>query len=203
MNGTLAPTIILSAPQGWGKTRRKHQLQVEFNCRHVIDNWHPNLGICPGALHLTSMHPGDLEDFGIAPEDIHRRGWPCARDLHRPSAPLHAQAGNIFWPLLQLLFIIFAVISIGFALSASHLLDDVSTARWLDSLTISDHSTEVAVAQDLEEAQRDEQHHQRLNVMARAICGNADWEELGSGAIQCIPRRGLKPYAVQLAGAQP
>lgn len=198
-----APTIILSAPQGWGKTRQKYQLQVEFKCLRVVDDWHPNLGICPGALHLTSMHPGDLEDFGIAPEDIHRRGWPCARDLHRPTAPLRAQAGNIFWPLLQLLFIIFAVISIGFALSASHLLDDVSAANWLDSLTISDHSTEVAVAQDLEEAQRNEQRLLHKNALYRAICGNAEWDELGSGVIQCNPRHGLKPYAVQLAGAQP
>lgn len=195
-----APTIILSTPLDWGNSQRKAALQVEFNCRHVINDWHPSLGTCPGALHLTSMHPGDLEDFGIAPEDIHRRGWPCARDLHRPQ---RAQAGNIFVPLLGLIFFLFVVGSFGFVLSASHLLDEHSTARWLDSLTISDHSTEVAIAQDLEEAQRSDQHRQRINVMARAICGNAEWEELGSGAIQCNPRRGLKPYTVQLAGAQP
>lgn len=195
-----APTIILSAPQGWGKTRRKHQLQVEFNCRHVIDNWHPNLGICPGALHLTSMHPSDLEGYGIAPEDIHSRGWPCARDLRYPQ---RAQAGDIFLPLLGLIFFIFVVGGVGLMLSTSYLLDEHSTAHWLDSLSISDHSTEIAVAQDLEEAQRSDQRRQRKNAMARAICGNAEWDELGSGVIQCNPRRGLKPYAVQLAGAQP
>ncbi|OGO99927.1 MAG: hypothetical protein A2Z93_14395 [Curvibacter sp. GWA2_64_110] len=186
-----APTIILSAPQGWGKTRQKAALQVEFKCRHVIDDWHPSLGTCPGALHLTSMHPGDLEDFGIAPEDIHRRGWPCARDMHRPQ---RAQAGNIYTPLLSLLLSIFAAVLLGLLLASSF---------HLDTFTISDHSTEVAVAQDLEDAQRGEQQRQRLNVMARAICGNAEWEELGSGAIQCNPRHGLKPYAVRLAGAQP
>ncbi len=191
MNAAPAPTIILSAPQGWGKTRQKAALQVEFKCHRVIDDWHPSLGTCPGALHLTSMHPGDLEDFGIAPEDIHRRGWPCARDLNRPQ---QAQAGNVALAMLALMGPLLLVVLIGFALSASH---------HLDAFTISDHSTEVAVAQDLEDAQRGEQHRQRMNVMARAICGNAEWEELGSGAIRCIPRRGLKPYAVQLAGAQP
>ncbi|PHM20958.1 MAG: hypothetical protein CK604_00675 [Curvibacter sp. PD_MW3] len=189
-----APTIIFSAPQGWGKGLKRAALQVEFGCRHVIDDWHPNMGICPGALHLTSMHPTDLEGYGIAPEDIHRRGWPCARDLHRPTAPQRAQTGNVALAMLALMGPLLLVVLIGFALSASH---------HLDAFTISDHSTEVAVAQDIEEAQRGEQQRQRLNVMARAICGNAEWEELGSGAIRCIPRRGLKPYAVQLAGAQP
>lgn len=73
----------------------------------------------------------------------------------------------------------------------------------LDALTITDHSTEVAIAQDLEEAQRSDQHRQRINVMARALCGNAEWDELGSGAIQCKPRRGIKPHVVQVAGVQP
>lgn len=189
-----APTIILSTPLDWGNPQRKAALQVEFNCRHVINDWHPRLGTCPGALHITSMHPGDLEDFGIAPEDIHRRGWPCARDLLRPTAPLRAQAGNVALAMLALMGPLLLVVLIGFALSASH---------HLDAFTISDHSTEVAVAQDLEEAQRSEQRLLRKNAFYRAICGNAEWEELGSGAIQCNPRHGLKPYAVQLAGAQP
>lgn len=186
-----APTIILSAPQGWGKTRQKAALQVEFKCHRVIDDWHPSLGTCPGALHLTSMHPTDLEDFGIAPEDIHRRGWPCSRDLNRPQ---RAQAGHIYTPLLSLLLSIF-----GAVLLASIM----ATSFHLDALTISDHSTEQAVAQDLEQAQQQEQRQARLNAIYRALCGNAGWQELGGGAIQCIPRRGLKPYAVQLAGAQP
>lgn len=195
-----ATTIILSAPQGWGKTRQKYQLQVEFKCRHVIDDWHPNLGTCPGALHLTSMHPSDLEGYGIAPEVIHSRGWPCTRDLRHPQ---RAQAGNIFLPLLGLIFFLFVVGGVGLLLSASYLLDEHPTARWLDSLTISDHSTEVAVAQDLEEAQRSEQRRLRKSAIYRAICGNAEWQELGSGVIQCNPRHGINPYAVQLAGAQP
>lgn len=195
-----AAAIILSAPQGWGKTRQADQLQAEFNCRHVVDEWHPCMGLRPGALHLTSMHPGDIEDFGIPAEDIHRRGWPCARDQHRPQ---RTQAGNIFLPLLGLIFFLFVVGGVGLLLSASYLLDEHPTARWLDSLTISDHSTEVAVAQDIEEAQRSEQRHQRKNAIYRAICGNAEWDELGSGVIQCKPRHGLQPYAVQLAGAQP
>lgn len=194
MSAAPAPTIILSAPQGWGKTRQKAALQVEFNCRHVIDNWHPRMGTCPGALHLTSMHPGDLEDFGIAPEDIHRRGWPCARDLHRPRRVPSAQAGNIAPALLALFGPLLLVALIGFALGASH---------HLDGFTISDHSTEVQIAQDMEQAQRDEQRRERLHTIYRAICGNGEWEELGGNAIRCLPRRGLPAHIAQLPEGRP
>lgn len=114
--------------------------------------------------------------------------------MNAPTTPQRAQAGNVAMAMLALMGPLLLVVLIGFALSASH---------HLDAFTISDHSTEVAVAQDLEEAQRSEQHLLRKNAFYRAICGNAEWKELGSGAIQCIPRRGLKPYAVQLAGVQP
>ena len=189
-----AAAVILSAPQGWGKTRRKHQLQVEYNCHHVIDDWHPRMGLCPGALHLTSMHPGDLEDYGIAPEAIQRRGWPCQRDLVPASHVAVAQAGHIFAPLLSLMLSIFGAVLMAAVLASSFN---------LDTLRITDHSTELAVAQDLEDAQREEARRARMNQVYRAICGNAEWEELPGGAVRCLPRKGIRPHTVQLAGAQP
>jgi len=182
-----AAPIILSTPHGAGKVVNAEALRQEHGCSHVVADWHPCMGLQAGALHLTNMHPGDLEDWGIDVSAIKLHGWA------RAAVPM-AQAGYIFAPLAGLLLSTF-----GTVLLASIL----STSFHLDSLTISDHSTEVAVAQDLEQAQREEQRRASLNVIYRAVCGNAEWEELGSGAIRCLPRRGIDPYVVQLAGAQP
>jgi hypothetical protein len=102
--------------------------------------------------------------------------------------------GPIFAPLLSLLLSIFSAVLLAFILASSF---------HLDALTISDHSTEVAAAQDLEQAQREEQRREHLNTVYRAICGNADWEELGSGAVRCLPRRGHRPHVEQVAEVQP
>jgi len=185
-----AAPIILSTPQGAGKAVDAEALRLQYGCTHVVDDWHPRMSLQPGGLHLTNIHPGDLEDWGIDANAIKLHGW--ARKATQPMAP--AQAGHIFTPLLGLLLSLFGAILLAFILASSF---------HLDALTISDHSAEVAVAQDLEQAQREEVRRSRLHGVYRAVCGNAEWEELGSGAILCLPRRGHKPYAVQLAEVQP
>lgn len=55
-------TVILSAPQGWGKTRNAETLRQEQGCSRVVDSWNPNSDpVTPGALHLTNMHPADWQ----------------------------------------------------------------------------------------------------------------------------------------------
>ena len=182
----MSATVILSTPRVHSSADAE-ALRLEYGCASVVADWHPNLPLQAGALHITNMHPGDLEDWGIDVSNIKLLGWA------RAYAPM-AQAGHIFAPLLGLMLSIFGAVLLATILASSF---------HLDALRITDHSTEVAVAQDLEQAQREEAHRARMHLVYRAICGNAEWEELAGGAIQCIPRRGLKPYAVQLAGVQP
>lgn len=106
------------------------------------------------------------------------------RTLHR----------SIFAPLLSLVLSLFGAVLLAFILASSF---------HLDALTISDHSTELAVAEDLEQAKREEARRERLHAVYRAICGNADWEELGSGAVRCLPRRGHRPHVEQVAEVRP
>lgn len=101
---------------------------------------------------------------------------------------------SIFAPLLSLVLSLFGAVLLAFILASSF---------HLDALGISDHSTEIAVAQDLEEAQREAQRQERLNAAYRDICGNAGWVDLGGHEVKCLPRRGIKPHVVQVAGAQP
>ena len=53
-NQSSAKTIILSAPQGWGKTTHADALQAHFGCIGVVDCWHAGLAIKAGHLHLTN-----------------------------------------------------------------------------------------------------------------------------------------------------
>lgn len=182
----MSATIILSTPRT-SNAADAEALRIEYGCASVVADWHPNLPLQAGALHITNMHPGDLEDWGIDVSSIKLRGWA------RAYAPM-AQAGHIFAPLLGLMLSIFGAVLMATILASSF---------HLDALRITDHSTEVAVAQDLEQAQREEAHRQRMHQVYRAICGNAEYEELGGGAVRCLPRKGLKPHTVQLAGAQP
>lgn len=56
-----ADAVIFSAPQGWGKTRHAQDLAIRYNCTSVIDEWSPGDPIKPGALHLTSTHPSQVQ----------------------------------------------------------------------------------------------------------------------------------------------
>lgn len=55
-----AKTIILTAPQGWGKTRHAQQWMSRYGCNSVVDEWFPGQAMKAGALHLTSAHPNEL-----------------------------------------------------------------------------------------------------------------------------------------------
>ena len=60
-----------------------------------------------------------------------------------------------------------------------------------------DHSTEVAQAQDLDDAHRADLARQRFERAAQAMCGeNAAWSELEGGAIQCRTKHGRKTIVV-------
>lgn len=53
-------TVILSLPQGTGKTALAEQLAKQLRCGRIVDEWAPGKPIYAGALHLTnvSMTPG-------------------------------------------------------------------------------------------------------------------------------------------------
>lgn len=46
-------TVVLSGPQGCGKTLRASELAARFGCRQIVDGWWPGMRTVPGALHLT------------------------------------------------------------------------------------------------------------------------------------------------------
>lgn len=71
-------TVILTAPQGWGKTRNAAALTRELGCKHVIDDWEPRGGrITRGALHLTNVSADELRACFQIPQDVQivARGW--------------------------------------------------------------------------------------------------------------------------------
>lgn len=51
---------ILTAPQGWGKTRHAQQWKAQHGCTSVVDDWFPGQALKAGALHLTNAHPNEL-----------------------------------------------------------------------------------------------------------------------------------------------
>ena len=56
-----------------------------------------------------------------------------------------------------------------------------------------DHSTEAAQAQALDDAHRAAQYRQRFERAAAEICGiNASFTEIGNGVIQCATKHGRK-----------
>lgn len=78
MSSPSSKTVILSAPPAWGKTRNALQLQREFGCAQVVDDWEPRGGrFTPGALHLTNVSPSELQAcFNVPPSvRVVGRGW--------------------------------------------------------------------------------------------------------------------------------
>lgn len=49
----MANTVVLSGPQGCGKTRHAAELMRLLGSDRVIDDWWPGQPLVPGALHLT------------------------------------------------------------------------------------------------------------------------------------------------------
>jgi MoxR-like ATPase len=71
-------TVILSGPQGCGKTRNAVDLQKHFGCGKVVDDWWPGQGLTPGALHLTheDVQPGNVGAVKLV-------RWPVAGFVQR------------------------------------------------------------------------------------------------------------------------
>lgn len=62
-----------------------------------------------------------------------------------------------------------------------------------------DHSTEAAQAQALDDAHRAAQYRQRFERAAARACGeNAAWSELEGGAIQCRTKHGRKTIVANI-----
>ena len=68
-------TIILTAPQGWGKTRNAQALRTELGCSRVWDQWHPPMPIRPGTLHLTNVQAQHIDAAYMLQADLVSRGW--------------------------------------------------------------------------------------------------------------------------------
>lgn len=68
-------TIILTAPQGWGKTTNAQALRQEFGCNRVVDNWKPMDCTFEGALHLTNTPPHQIPDGWLLHHELIERGW--------------------------------------------------------------------------------------------------------------------------------
>lgn len=48
-------TLIVTGPQGCGKTWHAAELMRRFGCSRVVDEWWPGDVLTPGALHLTNV----------------------------------------------------------------------------------------------------------------------------------------------------
>ena len=72
-DGTQPATIILSAPQGWGKTSKAKNLAKQYGCQSIVDEWTPAETIKPGALHLTNIHPKEIRP--ITGASLVATGW--------------------------------------------------------------------------------------------------------------------------------
>ena len=68
-------TIILTAPQGWGKTRNAQALRQELGCAHVVDDWYHGRPLQIGALHLTHEHPSSFRNNKPDLARLVSRGW--------------------------------------------------------------------------------------------------------------------------------
>lgn len=68
-------TIILTAPQGWGKTRDKARLRAEFGCKQVVDGWSMGDPIQKNALHLTNVPPTEFRNNKPELFKLVSRGW--------------------------------------------------------------------------------------------------------------------------------
>lgn len=60
----------------------------------------------------------------------------------------------------------------------------------------SDHNTEMAQAQDLQAAIKNEAASARFTRAAAKICGNADYTLDPDGAVHCVPRKPRGPGVV-------
>lgn len=53
--------IILTAPQGAGKTRYAHELARALGCQCIVDEFDGSQRLYPGTLALTCLEPDELD----------------------------------------------------------------------------------------------------------------------------------------------
>ncbi len=51
-------SVLITGPEGCGKTLHAEALRQHFGCATILDNWTPKDGIVPDALLLTRAVPG-------------------------------------------------------------------------------------------------------------------------------------------------
>jgi hypothetical protein len=68
-------TVILTAPQGWGKTRNAEALRLEHGCTSVVDEWRPPMTITLGALHLTNVPSDHIDAPYMLHAELVSHGW--------------------------------------------------------------------------------------------------------------------------------
>lgn len=62
-----------------------------------------------------------------------------------------------------------------------------------------DHSTEVAQAQDIDDAHKAEAARLRFEAAAQAMCGpQAAWRAVDQTSVQCLTKRGRKTIVAQV-----
>ncbi len=67
-------TVIVTGPQGCGKTLHAAKLKAHFGCTSVVDEWWSGDPIVPGALHLTC----ELLPAGVSSPGVQVAHWPVA-----------------------------------------------------------------------------------------------------------------------------
>lgn len=97
----MANTVVLSGPQGCGKTRHAAELMRLLGCDRVIDEWWPGQPLVPGALHLThaqfsEWHPETQDPCGALGDTSSRHEVSAlvgeSLQQHRPPAQSLAAA---------------------------------------------------------------------------------------------------------------
>ena len=51
-------SVLITGPEGCGKTLHAEALRQHFGCVGIVDDWAPKDGIVEGSLLLTRMKPG-------------------------------------------------------------------------------------------------------------------------------------------------
>lgn len=73
---SIPKTVILTAPQGSGKSRDAEAMRIKLGCTKIVEEWGLHHSLTPGALHLTNEHPNMLLACDLNSQaDIIVNGW--------------------------------------------------------------------------------------------------------------------------------
>lgn len=90
----IAPTAVLTGPQGCGKTTVAADLARRLGCTAILDEWHPAQRLQAGALHVTCEEPADTRGLVVIRMAMDRSisglpdgmGAGCTRKVQRDAA---------------------------------------------------------------------------------------------------------------------